>query len=333
VVTSPVEVQRRADPGPIPEPPTGFAGRLRLRVFGIDDDEAGFEANGFTAADDATREQLEEVGRWFARGFRAALAEPDAGRLGPYLEAVGPEYRGFAYEGAAVAFTVLDFLAPPARRMRALVSGTGIAHSWLLPIGYGWGRSELKLMPRRPPKSFDPLTGWGALDGAGFHHGFYKPQRFLDEARPQRGLSGPAARVFDQGLGRALWFYRGGDPERIAATIHAFPRARRGDVWGGMASAATYAGGVGADVLESLRESAGECAPDLAVGAVLAAKARVLGGNVVPHTELACSVLFGGTPREASNLVEAAVEGLPMIGRESAYEAARDRMREAIASR
>jgi hypothetical protein len=188
----------------------------------------------------------------------------------------------------------------------------------------------LKLMPRKPPTTFDPLTGWGAIDGAGFHHGFYMSEKYLDEARPVRSLRGPAARVFDQGLGRALWFYRGGDPDRIVPIIEGFPRARRADVWGGMASAATYAGGVGADVLDSLRERSGEFAPDVAVGAVMAAKARILGGNVVPHTEIACQTLFGGTPREASTLTDTCLEGVSMIGQESAYEAVRDRMRQAI---
>ncbi|HEX8648071.1 MAG TPA: DUF1702 family protein [Thermoleophilaceae bacterium] len=314
----------------IPEPQAGLFGKLRLRAFAITDEEAEFEKHGFTALDDAAREQLEEVGRWFARGFRAAMAETDAQKLGPYLEEVNDEFRGFAYEGAAVALTVLDFLVRPGGRLRKLVQGPGVAHAWVLPIGYGWARTRLKLMPKGPADLFGPLAGWAAIDGAGFHEGFYGAERYLDRAEPHGGVKGEAARVFDQGLGRALWFYRGGDPERIGATIGGFPRQRQPDLWGGMASAATYAGGVGEDVLDDLRRRSGEWEPDVAAGATLAVKARLLGGNVVPHTELACSTLVGCSVEEAGRIVDRAEEGISMAGRDSAYEVVRGRIRELI---
>ncbi|MEA2474500.1 MAG: enediyne biosynthesis protein [Thermoleophilaceae bacterium] len=319
-------------PAYVPEPKAGLFGQLRLRVFAIDDSEAEFEKHGFTAVDDAAREQLEEVGRWFARGFRAAMAETDAEKLGPHLRKVEPEFRGFAFEGAAVAFTVLDTLVPTASRLRNLLHGPGVPHAWLIPVGYGWARTQLKRMPKRPPGLFDPLSAWLAIDGAGFHDGFYNSEKYLDEATPKGGLNAAAAPVYDQGLGRALWFYRGGDPERIATTIAGFPRSRRGDLWGGMASAATYAGGVGEDVLAALRDRAGEHEPDVAVGCVLAAKTRLLGGDVVPHTEVACSTLYGGSVAEAGRLVDAGQEGLSMEGHGSAYDALRARLRRQVAA-
>ena len=315
----------------IPEPQAGLFGQLRLRAFGIDDSEAEFETHGFTALDDASREQLEEVGRWFARGFRAAMAETDASKLGPHLQRVEPEFRGFAFEGAAVAFTVLDFLFPTASRLRNLVQGPGAPHAWLLPVGYGWARTRLKRMPKRPAELFDPLSGWLVVDGAGFHDGFYGAERYLDRAEPKSGLNGAAARVFDQGLGRALWFYRGGDPDRIVPTIENFPSARRADVWAGMSSAATYAGGVGEDVLTSLRERAGDYEPEVSVGAVLAIKTRLLGGDVVPHTEIAAQTLFGGSVEEAGRIADRAQEGLQVTGNETPYEAIRARLRRMIA--
>jgi hypothetical protein len=314
----------------IPEPQAGMFGKLRLRVFAITDEEAEFETHGFTALDDTAREQLEEVGRWFARGFRAAMAETDSRKLGPYLEEVNDEFRGFAYEGAAVAMTVLDFLFRPGGRLRRLVQGPGVPHAWVLPIGYGWARTRLKMMPKGPADMFGPLAGWGAIDGAGFHEGFYSAERYLDRAEPHGAVKGEAARVFDQGLGRALWFYRGGDPERIATTIGGFPRQRQADLWGGMASAATYAGGVGEDVLEELRKRSGEFEPDVATGAALAIKARLLGGNVVPHTELASATLVGSSVEEAGRIVDMAEQGIDMTGRDSAYEVARGRVRELI---
>lgn len=314
---------------PIDVPQT-LIGRIRLRLLGIDEDEASLERDGFTAIDERTREHLELVGRWFARGYRAALAEPRQDLLFERLESSPADFRGFAYEGAGTALTVLDLLIPTRRRLRTFVRGPGLAHAWILPIGYGWARMHMRLTPRHPPSVFEPLQGWLAMDGAGFHEGFNRLEQVFERQQIPRRLSPAAAHVFDQGVGRSLWFVKGGDIEAIGRTIGGLPARRRGDVWSGLASAATYAGGVSENVLEALRDSAGRHRPQVAVGAALAAKARLLGGNPTSHTEQACLALCGTSAVAAARVTDAALEGLALGATTCPYETWRARIEDLL---
>lgn len=309
-----------------------IAQRIRLLVLGIDEEEASLDKHGFTAVDDRARERLETVGRWFARGFQAALAEPSAEPLAAELDQVEHEWRGFAYEGAATALTVLDVLVPIRRRLDPFLRGPGYPYAWIAPIGYGWARAHLRMRPRGPRPLVEPLVDWLALDGAGFRDGWYEHEHCFDDRRAPGNLHGTAARVYDQGLGRALWFVRGADVERIAATIDAFPAHRAPQLWSGVASAAAYAGGVPEDALQALLAASGPSAPDLAQGVAFAAKARLMGGNLAPHTELACTVVCGLPATDAARHADLALEGLELDGHDSFYDAWRARVRGSLAA-
>src|SRR3954467_5106547 len=86
--------------------------RLRNRLLGISLDEADFSQRGFSGGDSARRAHLEEIGRSFIGGYNAALSDMDPEVLSKLLNIVPTEFRGFAYEGAAMALTVRDLLTP-----------------------------------------------------------------------------------------------------------------------------------------------------------------------------------------------------------------------------
>ncbi|HZI13837.1 MAG TPA: DUF1702 family protein, partial [Myxococcus sp.] len=115
-------------------------------------------------------------------------------------------------------------------------------------------------------------------------------------------------RAFDQGLGRGLWFVEGAGVERIIGRVRGFPAGRQPDLWAGVGLACTYAGGVERPALERLREAAGPHLPQLAQGAVFAARARQRAGNLAPHNALACEVLCGRSSEDAAALAELALE-------------------------
>ena len=92
------------------------------------------------------------------------------------------------------------------------------------------------------------------MDGYGFHEGFFSRHRYVDEQIVPAHLSSYARRIFDQGLGRSIWFSAGADVERIAAMIAAFPQARQADLWIGIGVACGYVGGVDRATIEALRE-------------------------------------------------------------------------------
>ncbi|HVT14607.1 MAG TPA: DUF1702 family protein [Thermoanaerobaculia bacterium] len=287
-------------------------GRLRRKILGIAPDEVLFARRRFRCDEDAIRERLEEVGRSFVRGYTAALEADRADDLAARLELVPRELRGFACEGAGMALALLDLLTPWRRdRLRGFLAGPGAAHVYIVHIGAGWALARLPVDPGRLLSRLDPLLGWLAFDGYGFHQGFFHwPRAVVGQEVPGR-LRGYARRVFDHGLGRSLWFVEGADPGRIAAAIEAFPARRQPDLWAGVGLACAYAGGVEAAAITALRRAAGGSAPLLAQGAAFAATARVRAGNSTPATELACGLLCGCSAAQAAAACDEALPGVP----------------------
>ncbi|HEV2863838.1 MAG TPA: DUF1702 family protein [Pyrinomonadaceae bacterium] len=301
-------------------------GGLSRIIFGISPEEASFRTRGFKCRDERARARLEHVGRTFLHGYHAAL-EVEGAQLAARLDAVEWELRGFAFEGAAMGLALLDTLTPWRRtRLRTFVEGAGAAHAYMVFVGAGWSLARLRRGTARPVMSLDPLLGWLAVDGYGFHEGYFHWPDYVTRRKRPRRLKGYALRAFDQGLGRSLWFVEGADVEGIAATVEAFEVERRADLWSGVGLACAYAGGVEGEGIETLRVRAGRFAPQLAQGAAFAAKARQRAGNPAPHTDRACRVLCRLSAEAAARVTDEALRHLPHDGDEPAYEIWRRRI-------
>jgi hypothetical protein len=301
-----------------------------VRILGIPPEEASFERRGFARAAPGPRGRLEEIGRTFIRGYRVALADDDPRTLARVLAPVDGELCGFAWEGAAMGVALRDALAPwRSPRLPALLAGPGRPHRYMIHVGAGWALARLHRGPRAIG-SLDPLLRWLALDGYGFHQGYFRRVRYLRERELQHGFRGYAARAFDQGLGRSTWFVEAAQPARISLTIAGFPERRRPDLWSGVGLAAAYAGGASAETLEAIAAAAGPYAAHVAQGAAFAAAARHHAGNPAAHTELGCRMLAGVSAREAAALTDEAAQALPGDGAEPAYEEWRRRLRTAL---
>jgi len=308
--------------------------RLRRIIFGISTEEASFKRRGFGCRDERARVRLERIGATFLRGYHAALEARDGDSLALQLNSVESDFRGFAFEGAAMALALLDRLTPwGGRRLNSFVAGAGRAHEYMLYVGAGWALARLRRDPSRARKSFHPLLGWLVADGYGFHEGYFKwPAYVARQERPRR-LSGYALRAFDQGLGRSLWFVRGAEVEKIIETVAAFARERQSDLWSGVGLACAYAGGADDASVEVLRVAAGRFATRLAQGAAFAAKARERAGNMTAHTERACRILCEMTAGAAASITDDALIHLPTDAvDEPAYEVWRRRIADAFGS-
>jgi hypothetical protein len=302
-------------------------GRLRRRLFGLSPEEASFARRGFQEGAAEARQRLEQIGCTFLQGYHAALEEDGSDALALRLNGVESELRGFAFEGAAMGLALLDFLTPWNRsRWRSLVSGPGAAHIYMAHVGAGWALARLRRRVERPLARLDPLLCWLAVDGYGFHEGYFSWRRCIAEQTIPDGLSGYACRVFDQGLGRSLWFVNGADVARVAATIAAFPPPRQADLWSGVGLACAYAGAVDRQALVTLRAAVGPYGSHLAQGAAFAAKARQRAGNPAAHTELACEVVCDLSADAAARLTDVALHDLSPNGAEPAYESWRRRI-------
>ncbi len=320
-------------PRVLPGTPPTLRGRLLRRVLGIDPAQATFARRGFAATTPEARERLERVGLTFLYGYHAAL-ESGEEELAARLDETEPAMHGFAYEGAGMALALLDLLTPWRRdRLAALLRGAGARHAYMVHVGAGWALARLRRPFHDVPRGMDPLLGWLAADGYGFHEGYFHPRRFVDGCELPGRLSGYALRGFDQGLGRSMWFVHGADPERIGRALARFPLARREGLWSGVGLACAYAGGSRGDEARSLATAAGAYGPALAQGAAFAAEARRHAGNPAAHTDRACRILCGVSAEDAAAATIAAREGIAPRGPIPAYGVWRMRVQEHFAVR
>ncbi|WP_327138854.1 DUF1702 family protein [Nocardia sp. NBC_01327] len=283
-------------------------GNLLWRSFAA----VGVMPSAPSAGDSASAARLKQVVFTVTECSRTTLLNPGFDALVPKLEAYDQELHGFAYEGAGVGLAALDCLRPRKNRTAALASGPGARHVFGIYLGAGMCLARMW----RNPESFrrrigDPLLSWLILDGYGFYKGFFAYERYVHYRQVPVHLYGYGRRVFDQGVGRAIWFGADADVDRVAAIIGAFSPQRQADLWSGVGFACGYSGGIERSALDALPALADRHRGHLAVGAAISAKARHLGGNPASHNELACEVLCGTTSQQASEIADAAVRGIP----------------------
>ncbi|MFF5179685.1 DUF1702 family protein [Micromonospora sp. NPDC000316] len=304
---------------------------LRANLMTPDTAETTMSRRGFHVKDEATRRRLESVGASFLTGFRAAVEARDDADI-ERLELIERQFRGFAYEGAAMGYAILDGVALGGDRTGRFLTGFGAPHVYMAYVGIGWAYAKLPRWRWRAVQAPDPLLRWLVLDGLGFHRAYFETDRFV-RRQEIKAVAWPSdvpgdypAHAIDQGIGRASWFVAGADPDVAAELISRFDESRHGDLWSGMGLAATYAGGADPDELKKLYVHAGRYRPQLAQGATFAAQARLHAGLATEHTHLATGVFCGCTPQEAATLTERERDALPADGAVPAYEIWRQRI-------
>lgn len=303
-------------------------GKARKTLFGIPSERAVFRRPGFV---EEAWLRFQPVAHALVEGYHATLEDSRFEALVPRLDGVATELRGFAYEGAGMGLAALDILAPWKNRLQTFAEGLASAHKYTLYVGMGLALARLRRPPERYLAHLDPLLCWVVVDGYGFHEGFFSWKRTVQEKRIPARLSRYACRLFDQGLGRSIWFASGALVDRVTAIVGTFPLARQADLWSGVGMACSYAGGASRSEMEILQESAGLYRTQLARGAAVAAKGRQDANNPAPHTELACQVFCGLSSADAVHILDVTSKNLPTNGAEPAYEIWRKRTQAELA--
>ncbi|WET83228.1 DUF1702 family protein [Amycolatopsis sp. QT-25] len=314
------------------------SGSLRRLVLAPSLASVGFSGRGFAIEMNEATRRMEAVPQSVVCGFEWGIETRGLDELERRLELIEPDLRGFAYEGAAMALTVLDATAG-GTRTRDLLSGRGSRHLLLAYIGVGFAMARLprmlwrKVLPDLEASIFHPTMCWLAVDGYGFDLAYFGKRRWIDRQEvpkpyPWQGAPEYFLRAVDQGIGRALWFVHGGRPANVSPAVGAFAAHRRADLWAGVGLAAAFAGGCATDELAALALAAGEYRADLSVGCVFAVRARALAGHTPPHTEAAARALTGAGLDE---LVE--IADTTAVGEGTADEPAYERWRQRIKQR
>jgi hypothetical protein len=307
-------------------------GQARRRFLGLSPAEASFARRGFLVSEEKGRLRLEQIGVVFLSGYHAALEESEFVTLAQRLSRVDSDLRGFTFEGAAMAMALLDSFTPWRRdRWRTFTERHAERHIYMMHVGLGWALARLRRSVSTHLAKLDPLLCWLVVDGYGFHEGYFGWSRYSDGRETPSRLKGYERRVFDQGLGRSIWFVKGANVAAVASAINAFPSLRRDDLWSGVGLACAYAGGCERAAIESLRTAAGEHLSSLAQGVAFAAKTRHRAANLNSHTETACRVICDRSATEVAAITDSALEDLHAEGALPAYEIWRRRIQNEIA--
>ena len=279
------------------------------RLLRLSLDQALFEARGFAACPSPRRLALEAVGATFIGGYNAALAADTIDEVLRHIAAFAPAQRGFAAEGAAMGVAVADALPFRKPRLDAYLRAVAGEFTYLAHVGAGWALARVPWRRRHILAALDPVHHWLAFDGLGFHDAYFFHRRILAGWRRQR--TGYAAKAYDQGVGRALWFVAGACAQEVTRLIAAFPAARQRDLWSGLGLAMAYAGPASPADIVSAHRAADAHAGLFAQGVAFACEARARAGYVPEHTELAARAVSGIDAGSLAQWVRAARARLP----------------------
>jgi len=285
-------------------------GSIRRRLFGLSEAQIA-DSLWVLEGDEAVRGRQETIIRSFLHGYHAALADQGPGLVDALAE-IAPELRGFSYEGAGMGLALRVLMTPGSTVFADFFGGPdGSAHLYMGQVGAGWAMARFPLRHAALGRQLDPIYGWLAWDGYGFHQAFFSGREVVDQQGGVPARADYAPRAFDQGMGRALWFIRGARPAAVDETIARFPEERRGDLWNGVGLAATYAGCVDEEALVELARRAGPYRRELRQGCGLAVITRLRAGNPAPHVSLAAQVLLGEDVEPAAARINAYLSTLP----------------------
>lgn len=292
---------------------------------------ASFEVRGFTPCDPIRRQAFETIGKTFIAGYNAALQAEDSSDLISYVDNVRSDLRGFAAEGAAMGTAIADALPFRQARLPQLISLFESRFTYLVHVGAGWALARVPWRRHQILATLDPIHRWLALDGLGFHDCYFNHLTLLAGWRRER--FGYAARCYEQGVGRALWFVCGGSVHQAQAAIRKLAPEHWIDLWSGLGLAMAYAGQSNESDFARALEFAGTERSCFAQGIAFACAARARAGHVPLHTQMAARAI-GFDAHTLANLVCEMREELPESERDQPrYEIWRRSVSSAVSRR
>lgn len=212
------------------------------------------------------------------------------------------QYLGVFLEGNAMGLALSDYLTPAKRkRWNTLRCEIENRHPYEVhtALGMALGMFGGKI------DNATSLWQWFVLDGLGFQQGLLHPDKFIERRiRSRRALSAQGAKVFDQGLGRSIWFQSAGDVQRACESVEKFDHERHADLWTGLGVAVAHVGNLPESSLTYLRARAEKHAASFAVGIAIAAHVRHLNGTGKEVADNACRIIAGVSAQEAAAIVE-----------------------------
>ena len=238
-----------------------------------------------------------------------AEAVEDTNELLSHLENTNPEFRSVAYEGASMALALKDFVRMDSfgandnslKRWNAFMN-VSENHAAQVYIGLGWAAAQEKRAALSFMNTHNPVMQLRVWDGCGYYDGIFRQRHTVKSQIRHDYIPENSYTMYDQGLGRCLWYLCKGDETKIPEMIKQFSSSRHPDLWRGLGIACAYVGGCDAMIFKTLSASAGQDRTQLGIGAAMAAKARILANSVTKDIELACNAWCDLSAQDAMHM-------------------------------
>lgn len=291
-------------------------GALKKLIFGQPLSEVSHQRRGFLSHPLA-QERLELAAMTVVHAYNLCLEYGFSESLRAHLSMITKDLCGFSHEGAAMGACVLDVISLYRHNyFRKFVEYYDNKHRYMSYIGAGLAFGALGLSPMSFMKKHPHFSQILVIDGIGFYHAFFKTKIYLGCAKAKIHRDFGSAKFRERylaGMGRAIWFVAGANPENILQLVQKFEPEDQSSVWSGVGLASTYLCGVPEDKILELKRLAGkDHLIDLATGAVLASHARLKAQNPANYNKIPCEVYCNKSPTELHQLAQHQIEALKL---------------------
>ena len=248
--------------------------------------------------------QLRRIKDIFQHAQHNATTEEDLDKLIDHLENTDLEFRSIAYEGASMGRALEDLSRGDTtlHRWRSLMMGRGAAHITQIHVGLGWALAKQGVPVSSYLEGLNPLLRYRVLDGYGYFDALFRTRQTIQNQRRPENLEGKFFAAYDQGVGRSLWYSCQGESSKISVIVEKFTPSRHPDLWRGIGIACSYVGGFEITMLDELSVAALKHKVQLALGAALAARARILANSLTEDMEMVCRAWCNCSAEEAMML-------------------------------
>jgi len=210
----------------------------------------------------------------------------DLNAIKNYLENIPPLFRSIAYESASMSIAVKSFEANNSlENWHPFSDGIAKNHRAQVYIGLGWAIAKQNLLFGAIVSKFDNALQCYVADGCGYYDGSFRQRQTILSQQLPVYLAVTLLPLYDQGVGRSLWYTYNADVDRIKNKVETFSAGRQPLLWKGIGIAVAYMGGCDDKLLKDIFESAGGCTVQLAEGAALAVKSRAEANATTNDTE------------------------------------------------
>ncbi|MES2763367.1 MAG: DUF1702 family protein [Bacteroidota bacterium] len=243
--------------------------------------------------------RVEKIKGIFQSAKELASTEKDLTILIKQLDTTEHEYCSIAYEGASMGIALNDLEKHDTLSDWRLFNDKAGMHAAQTHAGLGWAIAQLNKPVSTLLKTLSPLLRFRVLDGWGYYDGIFRQRTSIKAQKISENIEAWMLSAYDQGIGRSIWYACKGDVNKVQEMISAFPMERRQSMWVGIGVACSYVGGCDENLLRSLPVVAGHYQDQLAIGTVLAARARAQAHDITDDVELACHIWCHRSAKEA----------------------------------